>query len=148
CINYGEPIPLEDGTEKIFLNTTAKDLSNLDLDLRLFYDYIKDKIAQTAFTKELDKSIARMKQEKEERNMYLTYTSRMMECRRDGYEEGREDGISIGLERGLEQGLERGAYKTKLETAKNLLAMGLSPEQVTQGTNLPLDVVQGLIQNQ
>ena len=43
--------------------------------------------------------------------MYLTYTSRMMECRRDGYEEGlftgREEGISIGLERGLEQGLER-----------------------------------------
>ena len=31
--------PLEDGTEKIFLNTTATDLNNLDLDLRLFYDY-------------------------------------------------------------------------------------------------------------
>ena len=44
--------------------------------------------------------------------MYLTYTSRMMECRRDGYEEGlhtglttgREEGISIGLEQGREQG--------------------------------------------
>ena len=84
CINYDKPIPLEDGTEKIFLNTTAKDLSNLDLDLRLFYDYIKGKVAQTAFTKELDATISRMKQEKEERNMYLTYTSRMMECRRDG----------------------------------------------------------------
>ena len=46
--------------------------------------------------------------------MYLTYTSRMMECRRDGYEEGlftgREEGISIGLE--------RGAYQKALETAK------------------------------
>ena len=137
CITYEVPIPLVDGTEKIFLNTTAKDLSNLDLDLRLFYDYIKDKIAQTAFTKELDESIARMKQEKEERNMYLTYTSRMMECRRDGYEEGlftgREEGISIGLE--------RGAYQKALETAKTFLSMGFSPEQVAQGTNLPLDVV-------
>ena len=137
CINYGEPIPLEDGTEKIFLNTTAKDLSNLDLDLRLFYDYIKDKIAQTAFTKELDESIARMKQEKEERNMYLTYTSRMMECRRDGYEEGlftgREEGISIGQE--------RGAYQKALETAKRLLSYGDSPEKVAMCTNLPLDVV-------
>ena len=61
--------------------------------------------------------------------MYLTYTSRMMECRRDGYEEG----ISIGLE--------RGAYQKALETARNLLSMGLSPEQVAQGTNLPLDIV-------
>ena len=79
--------------------------------------------------------------------MYLTYTSRMMECRRDGYEEGlhtgREEGISIGLE----QGLERGAYENKLETTRNLLSMGLFPEQVAQGTNLPLDVVIKLMEN-
>ena len=77
--------------------------------------------------------------------MYLTYTSRMMECRRDGYEEGlftgREEGISIGLE----QGLERGAYQKALETAKLLLDYGDSPEKVAICTNLPLDVVQGLL---
>ena len=139
CINYGVPIPLEDGTEKIFLNTTATDLNNLDLDLCLFYDYIKGKVAQTDFTKELDATISRMKQEKEERNMYLTYTTRMMECRSDGYEEG----ISIGLQ----QGLERGAYENKLETARTFLAMGLSSEQVAQGTKLPLDVVQSLMES-
>ena len=54
-----------------------------------------------------------------------------------GREEGREEGISIGLERGLE----RGAYQTKLETARNLLSMGLEPEQVAQGTDLPLGTV-------
>ena len=149
CITHGVPIPLEDGTEKIFLNTTAKDLSNLDLDLRLFYDYIKGKVAQTAFTKKLDATIARMKQEKEERNMYLTYTSRMMECRRDGYEEGLHTGLTTGREEGisigLEQGLERGAYQTKLETAKLLLNYGDPPEKVAICTNLPLDVVQGLL---
>ena len=77
--------------------------------------------------------------------MYLTYTSRMMECRRDGYEEGlftsREEGISIGLE----QGLERGAYQKALETAKLLLNYGDPPEKVAICTNLPLDVVQGLL---
>ncbi|MBO5731750.1 MAG: Rpn family recombination-promoting nuclease/putative transposase, partial [Treponema sp.] len=65
CLEHGEPIYLDDGTTKIFLNTTAKDLTNLDLELRLFYDYIKEKTAQTAFTKELDATISRMKQEKE-----------------------------------------------------------------------------------
>ena len=73
--------------------------------------------------------------------MYLTYTSRMMECRRDGYEEGlftgREEGISIGLE--------RGAYQKALETAKLLLNYGDPPEKVAICTNLPLDVVQGLL---
>ena len=80
-----------------------------------------------------------MKQEKEERNMYLTYTTRMMESRRDGYDEGKQEGISIGLE--------RGAYQNKLETAQNFLSMGLFPEQVAQGTNLPLDVVMNLVEN-
>ena len=65
--------------------------------------------------------------------MYLTYTSRMMECRRDGYEEGREEGISIGLE--------RGAYETKLETAKMFLSYGDSPEKVAICTKLPLETV-------
>ena len=144
---------MEDGTEKIFLNTTAKDLSNLDLDLRLFYDYIKGKVAQTTFTKELDESIARMKQEKEERNMYLTYTSRMMECRRDGYEEGlftgREEGISIGLatgrEEGISIGLERGAYQNKLETARKLIIRGYAPEEIADVSGLSLSQVQELL---
>ena len=130
CVDYGVPIPLADGTEKIFLNTTAKDLTSLDGEMRLFYDYIKERTVQTAFTKELDATIARMKQEKEERNMYLTYTSRMMECRRDGYEEG----------------LERGAYQNKLETAKAMLSLGLPLDQIQLCTSLPLDVVQELAQ--
>ena len=62
--------------------------------------------------------------------MYLTYTSRMMECRQDGYEEG----------------LERGAYQKALETAKKLLSYGDSPEKVSICTNLPLETVQELTQ--
>ena len=77
--------------------------------------------------------------------MYLTYTSRMMECRRDGYEEGLHTGLTTGREEGisigLEQGLERGAYQKALETAKRLLSYGDSPEKVAMCTNLPLDVV-------
>ena len=133
CITYGIPIPLEDGTEKIFLNTAAKDTTSLDGELRLFYDYIKGKVAQTAFTKELDATISQMKQEKEERNMYLTYSSRMMECRRDGYEEG----ISIGLE--------QGAYQNKLETARKLIARSYSPEEIADISGLTIYQVQSLL---
>ena len=62
-----------------------------------------------------------------------------------GHEAGLQAGLQQGLQQGLEQGLEQGAYENKLETAKNLLSMNFSPEQVAQGTNLPLDVVQGLL---
>ena len=80
--------------------------------------------------------------------MYLTYTSRMMECRRDGYEEGLHTGLTTGREEGISIGLERGAYENKLETAKKLLSMGLSPEQVAPGTGLPLETVLELVQTE
>ena len=83
----------------------------------------------------------------------MTWAVKMADARYDGYDEGyekgisiglttgREEGISIGLERGLATGREEGAYQTKLETARNLLSMGLEPEQVAQGTGLSLETV-------
>ena len=73
--------------------------------------------------------------------MYLTYTSRMMEFRRDGFDEGFTAGREDGLQQGLKQGIEQGAYENKLGTAKMLLSYGDSPEKVAICTNLPLDVV-------
>ena len=137
CINHDFPIPLEDGTAKLFLNTACTDTTTLDGELGLFYDYVRERMAKTPFTRELDKTISRMKQEQEERNMYLTYTSRMMECRRDGYEEG----ISIGLATGREEG----AYQKALETARNLLSEGLTPQMVARCTNLPLETIEQLV---
>ena len=71
----------------------------------------------------------------------MTWAVKMADARYDGYDEGYEKGISIGLE----QGLERGAYEKALETARSFLSMGLSPEQVAQGTGLSLEVIQKLI---
>ena len=67
----------------------------------------------------------------------MTWTVKMADARYDGYEEG--------FTAGREDGLQQGAHQKAVETAKNLLSMGFSPEQVAQGTNLPLDVVQGLL---
>ena len=74
--------------------------------------------------------------------MYLTYSSRMMECHRDGYEEG----LFTGREEGIFIGLERGAYQKALETAKAFLSEGLAPQMVARCTNLPLETVQELAQ--
>ena len=82
----------------------------------------------------------------------MTWAVKMADARYDGYDEGYEKGISVGLERGLATGreegisigLERGAYQTKLETARNLLARGDSPEDVAQLIGLSLPEVQGL----
>ena len=56
-------------------------------------------------------------------------------------EESYEDGLFVGLATGREEG----AYQNKLETARSFLSMGLSPEQVAQGTGLSQEVIQQLI---
>ena len=72
----------------------------------------------------------------------MTWTVKMADARYDGYEEGfdqgREEGISIGLE--------RGAYQKALETARNILTEGLTPQMVARCTGLPLETVLELAQ--
>lgn len=65
-----------------------------------------------------------------------------------GLEKGREEGMAKGMEKGLAKGLEKGREegmeKEKLSTARRLLSMGLSEEQVSTATELPLEEIQKL----
>ena len=53
-----------------------------------------------------------------------------------GYKEGVSDGIA--------QGISQGEHQKAIETAKKFLTMGISIEQVAQGTGLPIDEIQKL----
>ena len=55
-------------------------------------------------------------------------------------EKGREEGMAEGMEKGLAEGME----KEKQSTARRLLSMGLSEEQVSTATELPLEVIRKL----
>ena len=59
-------------------------------------------------------------------------------------EKGREEGMAKGLEKGREEGLAKGMEKEKIATARRLLSMGLSEEQVSTATELPLEEIQKL----
>ena len=59
-------------------------------------------------------------------------------------EKGREEGMAEGMAKGMEKGLAEGMEKEKLFTACRLLSMGLSEEQVSTATELPLEVIQKL----
>ena len=59
-------------------------------------------------------------------------------------EKGREEGMAKGLAKGLEKGREEGMEKEKIATALRLLSMGLSEEQVSTATELPLEEIQKL----
>ena len=57
---------------------------------------------------------------------------------------GLERGKSLGLAEGKSLGLAEGARQAKLETAKNLLHLGLSRENIAQATGLTKAEVEAL----
>ena len=63
-------------------------------------------------------------------------------------EKGREEGMAKcmaeGMEKGMAEGLAKGMEKEKIATARRLLSMGLSEEQVSTATELPLEEIQKL----
>ena len=66
----------------------------------------------------------------------------------DGFSAGEEYGITIGEklgeERGISLGITQGAYQKAVETARKFLSMGLSVEQVANGTGLSIEDIEKL----
>ena len=61
-------------------------------------------------------------------------------AKREGIAEGKE----IGMKEGMEKGRAEGKNEANTETAQRLLAMGLSAEQVSKATQLPLEIIKNL----
>ncbi|RHG31337.1 hypothetical protein DW262_14970, partial [Segatella copri] len=61
-----------------------------------------------------------------------------------GMAKGKQEGLAEGMEKGMEKGRAEGKHEANTETAQRLLAMGLSAEQVSKATQLPLEIIKNL----
>jgi flagellar biosynthesis/type III secretory pathway protein FliH len=73
-----------------------------------------------------------------------------------GRMEGIQQGIQQGMQKGLRQGLQQGRVegilegifegeqKAKLEMAKSLFGIGMSPEQIAEISKLPLETIRAI----
>ena len=77
------------------------------------------------------------------KNMRDIYATRKFDEKK-GMEIGMAKGMAKGMEKGMEKGMAKGMEKEKLATARRLLSMGLSDEQVSTATELPLEEIQKL----
>ncbi|MBO6131981.1 MAG: hypothetical protein J6P28_08460, partial [Treponema sp.] len=68
------------------------------------------------------------------------YTSGLLAAER----RGRAAGLEQGLEQGIKEGLEQGMLQKAIETAKKLLAEGISPEMIAKCCSIPLEEVKVL----
>ncbi|MEE0879387.1 MAG: hypothetical protein UH788_08950 [Treponemataceae bacterium] len=76
-------------------------------------------------------------------NMLLTeydYDMDIAVQRQEAYEDGMEQGITQGITQGIQQGSQQKA----IETAKNLLTMSLSIENIAKATGLTIEEIKAL----
>lgn len=66
-------------------------------------------------------------------------------AKEEGRKEGRKEGREEGREEGRKEGRVEGIAKEKLATAKRLLGMGLTQEQVAKGTDLSIEDIERLV---
>lgn len=84
-------VRLEDGTEKIFLNTKGV-LDDVDEELLSLLDYFESLVPQDAFTGKLDEAVAAARLHREWRQEYMKLEMMMRDSRKEGRAEGKAEG--------------------------------------------------------
>ena len=131
CCLQDSEVDIKDGAIKEIFNAKAY-ATEEDVEISAFLKYIDSKEATDDFTDKINYIVEQAKINEKFKGDYLAMNIRET----DIYEEGRNDGIA------------QGAEQAKIETARNLLNMNLSLEQVVQGTGLSLETVEELAKEQ
>ena len=74
----------------------------------------------------------------------MKYEHDRASCINEGYRQGIEVGILQGEIKGRQEGFADGSYQKALETAKNLLGLGLSIENIAKATGLSQEEVKSV----
>ena len=108
--------------------------------LHFFIEFFEDKemadMVLNHISEDLHTWAVNLSREKFERDRISAFTY--------ARETGLKEGLALGLKQGMEQGIAEGSRSAKIEDARNFLRMGLSKEQVAQGTGLTLEEIQKL----
>ena len=140
--NSCEELPdlkLSDKCRKIAYNVNAFEKVD-DEKIRKLLEFISTGKSETSLTNKICKELKRVQGNEEWRAEYMTWEMLKQDTYDSGFSAGEEYGIAIGEKLGEE----RGIYKKAIETAKKFLSMGLSVEQVADGTGLSVEVIQDL----
>ena len=107
-------------------------------------EYEASKKAYRDIKNSIDTAKQEGKQEGLAEGMELGMAKGIEKGRAQGMEEGMAKGMEEGMAKGIEKGMAKGTIDEKNATAKRLLGMGVSDEQVAAITLLPLDHIEKL----
>lgn len=130
-------IELADEAVIMFLNTLGIK-GDVSPDIQSLFDYINSNTINSNFTREVADTIVEIKNDKKVRDAYMTYEMRMKDLRDEAHAEGKAEGLAEGKAEGLAEG----KAEEKTATAKRLLSMGLSVEDIAKATSLSVEQVE------
>ena len=135
-----EKLIFDDKTHKIFYNVNAFEKLSNDVETKAFLEYLCKHQSTSKFTDTLERAVYRNRNNQNWRKDYMTLAYNLSLAAEKAAKKAREEGISIGRN----EGISLGAQQKAIETAKKFLAMGLSVEQVADGTGLSIDEIENL----
>ena len=124
-------ILMNDGTVNIFFNATMYDKMQSE-NLRSFFKYLCGKNSNDNFTDRLSTLVERVKMNAQWRHRYMTI------------EQEIKLQVEARTKERLNEKLNEKLDESKLEIAKNLLKINISPEQIAMATGLSLEQVKNL----
>ena len=124
-------ILMNDGTVNIFFNATMYDKMQSE-NLRSFFRYLCGKNSDDNFTDRLSALVERVKMNAQWRHRYMTI------------EQEIKLQVEARTKERLNETLNEKLDESKLEIAKNLLKINISPEQIAMATGLSLEQVKNL----
>ena len=132
-------VELGDKTHKVIFNAAAFDREK-DMERKSILEYIKGKKPTSDFTKQIHRIVERTKENQAFRGEYMAWGLAEQDAEKRGYKAGVIQGIS--------QGIVQGAEQKAIETARNLLDMQLSPENIAKATGLSVETLEKLAEEQ
>ena len=142
---------LNDGAKKIIINANAFKKVK-DKNLNGFLEYVKTGKVTTEFTGRIEKMVEKLKNNEQARSEYRFISAFEMDARyygrlegiQEGRLEGRQEGKLEGRLEGRQEGRLEGFADGVMQTAKNLLDMGLSVENISKATGLSCEEIEKL----
>ena len=139
-----EKLIFDDKTHKIFYNVNAFEKLSNDVETKAFLEYLCKHQSTTKFTQSLETAVYRNKNNQNWRQNYMTLAYDMYMVAKEAAEVAAEKAFENGFSAGEERGISKGAQQAKLETAKNLLSIGLSQKQIASVTGLSVEEIEKL----
>ena len=126
---------LDDFAVKKFFNANAYSKEN-DVEIKSFLEYIYNNKPVDDFTDRIESFVHKIKQQEFNRKEYSSVNIHDQ----DTFRRGKLEGISEGIQQGISQG----ELQAKIQTARKLLNMSLSIQDIAKATGLSQETIEQL----